>query len=56
MNNLSDEAIRKMSPAEADAYAERYPDEALHIAKVFAASTVKQIKKSLIGANHESKV
>lgn len=53
MGRLTDEEIRKMSPAQADAYAEENPDEALHIAKVFAASAIKQTKKALANATKE---
>lgn len=34
-SKLTDEEIRKMSPIEADAYAEEHPEEAMHISRVF---------------------
>lgn len=43
---LTDEEIRRMSPIEADAYAEEHPEEAMRISRVFFASAVKQTKKS----------
>ena len=44
---LTDEEIRRMSPIEADAYAEEHPEEAMRISMVFFASAVKQTKKAL---------
>lgn len=46
-DKLTDEEIRRMSPIEADAYAEEHPEEAVHISRVFFASAVKQTKKTL---------
>ena len=44
---LTDEEIRRMSPIEANVYAEEHPEEVMHITRVFFVSAVKQTKKAL---------
>lgn len=54
MNRLTDEEIRKMTPIEPDAYTERNPEEAMRIAKIFAASAINQTKKALTNSINKS--